>query len=76
MSNAVKKCPKCFGTGVEPDHVAIGLECWKKRADACLSGAIVAKRMGIDPSHLSYLESGKRSWSPELLEKFNQAVKP
>lgn len=70
----VKPCPKCLGTGTEVDQQALGARMWKARADACKSLCEVARFMGIDTSYLSYLEAGKRNWSPDLVEKFNAAL--
>lgn len=70
-----KSCPKCLGTGEVQDQAFIGQTCWKRRTDAGLSLAEVSERMNISASHLSYLEAGKRSWSPELLHLFGDALK-
>lgn len=74
MVPSMKKCAKCLGTGFEQDQAELGHRMWKKRADACLSLAQVAHAMDIDPSYLSYLEAGKRDWSPDLIHRFEAAV--
>jgi hypothetical protein len=69
-----KKCPKCLGTGIMQDQRSLGENCWLLRDRAGLSLAVVAGRMGIDASYLSYLEAGKRDWSPELLASFKSSL--
>ena len=51
------------------DHQKFGLEAWKFRADRCESLDEASRRMGISPSYLSLLESGKRTWTKELFER-------
>lgn len=68
------KCPKCLGTGEVQDQRAIGHRLQRSRIGAGLTIYDVASAMGLSPSHLSYLESGKRSWNPELIERYELAL--
>lgn len=67
------KCKRCWGTGREPDHVALGREARRYRQDLYVSLRARARELGVTPSMLSALETGKRTWTEEL---FNRATKP
>lgn len=62
-------CPHCLGTGLVQDQALTGAA-MKRRRKVSLRSA--AQCMGITPSHLCYLESGKRRWSPALVEKYKE----
>ena len=68
------KCAKCLGTGLRQDQRALGADCWRLRDKRGLSLAETARRMGIDASYLSYLEAGKRDWSPDLIARLETAL--
>ena len=65
----MKKCDKCWGTGMPIDHEQVGLEAYRARVDRCEGLEKAAGRMGISVSYLSLLESGKRTWTRELYER-------
>ena len=69
----VNACPVCLGTGKVLDQAAQGEKARRLRNG--LSQAYVARKMGITPSYLNYLESGKRPWSTQLWQSFQAALK-
>lgn len=69
-----KHCQKCLGTGWEQDAYSIGRSMWQQRQAAGMSIAELAKRLGLDPSYLSYLEAGKRDWSLDLRDRYVKAL--
>lgn len=71
-----KPCPKCLGTGTEPDHVFTGRRMGQIRKNAGLTVTQMAQKLKCHRSFISYLEAGKRSWSLALIEKYQQATIP
>jgi transcriptional regulator with XRE-family HTH domain len=65
----MKKCDKCWGTGVEPNHYYLGMEARERRRKLNLTLGDMSKSLGISTGYLSYLESGKRKWTEELYRK-------
>ena len=65
----MKKCDKCWGTGMYVDHYALGIVARTTRESRGESLKDAAKRMGISAGYLSYLEFGKRNWTQELYRK-------
>lgn len=63
------KCEKCWGSGEKVDHCELGRRARVMRVSGNLSLQEQAHRLGITPSHLCYLEQGKRGWSEELWKK-------
>lgn len=63
-------CPRCGGDGVIPKPESLRLQ--RKKARKGLNDT--AKKMGISGQYLCDLERGRRAWSPELVEKFIQAI--
>ncbi|WP_437013229.1 helix-turn-helix domain-containing protein [Streptomyces sp. enrichment culture] len=47
----------------------------RRRINAGLNQAELAKRAGISPSHMSVLERGVRGASPRVLKKFAEIMK-
>ena len=66
------KCPKCLGTGIVQDQKLVGRMMKFERAKSLRE---TAECMGITPSHLCLLESGKRRWSPELVAKYKECCR-
>jgi hypothetical protein len=66
------KCPACLGTGEVQDQEVLGkaLKSLRKK-----SLSATARAMGITPSHLCYLEQGKRRWNPALVAGYRRACK-
>jgi len=58
----VELCPRCHGTGYEPDWRGIGTCVRHARLSAGLHLRELAHRCRISPSFLSDLELGRRSW--------------
>jgi len=56
-------CPRCYGTGIDLDWRATGASRKAARLAAGLTARLVAKRMGVHPSFLCDLESGKRRFT-------------
>lgn len=65
----MKKCDKCWGTGVEPNHADLGREAREWRRQRKFTLGEMAKRLGITEGYLSLLENGKRKWTEELYRK-------
>jgi len=65
----MKKCGKCWGTGREPDHSALGMDARDHRISRARTLAVQALRLGITEGYLSLLENGKRKWTEELYRK-------
>lgn len=59
----------------EIDHWATGQNACLYRSRRGLSQCDVAERMGVSPTYLSDLERGKRNWTPELVRRYQEAVK-
>ena len=55
-------CEKCWGSGKQIDHRALGQVARDHRRSLRVSMADMARRLGFTESHLSYLENGKRGW--------------
>lgn len=68
----MKECGKCWGTGQVIDHKRLGREVRRRRLRAGVSLKAAAINLGISSAFLSYLESGKRAWTPELYRKASQ----
>jgi hypothetical protein len=66
------KCPACLGTGLVQDQALIGAALRRRRK---VSLTVLARCMGITASHLCYLESGKRRWTPGLIEKYKECCR-
>lgn len=66
------KCPRCLGTGEVQDQKKIGLMMKFERGVSLRDAAAC---MGITASHLCRLESGKRRWTPELVEKYKECCR-
>ena len=56
-------CPRCYGTGTDPDWRATGAARKAARIAAGITARLVAKRMGVKPPFLCDLESGKRRFT-------------
>jgi predicted transcriptional regulator len=72
MSMKKVKCPACLGTGlvVNQSETGAALRKLRKRPQSAVAGS-----MGITASHLCYLESGKRRWTPGLIEKYKECCR-
>ena len=69
------ECPHCDGTGYQLDHRELGQYARSLREQARKPMRLVAMRMKISVSYLSYLERGQRDWSEALYEDFREALK-
>lgn len=68
-----KSCHCCSGSGKELDHKAVGASMAAFRKSHRKSQAQVARLMGFTPPFLCHLESGARSWRPDLIEQYKRA---
>lgn len=66
------KCPQCLGTGIVQDQERTGSALKRKRT---VSLREAADCIGVSASHLCLLESGKRRWTPELIEKYQECCR-
>lgn len=66
-----KICQKCGGTGKQIDHDVLVA----KRHASGKTLSAVASKMGISIAYLSDMEHGRRNWSPDLLRRFELALK-
>jgi len=69
------KCLRCNGSGLEPDHGAIGSQMRERRLAAELSLRTMGSLVGKSHCFLSQLESGKRRWTQALLDKYHRVIK-
>lgn len=57
-----RDCPKCDGTGLVPDDVAIGDRLKSKRLKAGVGLREIARRLNVTAPFVSDLEKGERHW--------------
>jgi transcriptional regulator with XRE-family HTH domain len=62
-----------MGKAIEAD---LGADLRKRRKERGFSLKEVAERMGISMPYLSDLERGNRRWSDDLIQVFENAIKP
>lgn len=74
MKIVPKKCTHCLGAGTEPELKNIGLKLRKERRTKDIPIQMVAKRMGVTVSYVTFLELGKRAWTTALKEKYQAAL--
>jgi len=63
-------CPRCGGDGVVPKPELMRGK--RKKARRGLNET--AKKMKISGAYLCDLEHGRRAWSQDLIERFNNAI--
>lgn len=68
------KCPRCNGSGVEPDHLKIGTKLRELRSLYHISLRETARRLSMSPANVSRLERGQRRWKVSLIRKYESAV--
>lgn len=73
-SNGIK-CPKCGGSGKVEDPAVVGAKMRKARELSGIALHSVAKRMSFSAPYISDLEHGRRSWSPYLIQAYQEALK-
>ena len=69
-----KACRRCYGSGLEPDHVTIGLNMRRRRLDASMTLKDLAEKLDVTKAHCSDLELGKRTWTPDKLAAWFDAT--
>lgn len=74
MQNKPTKCKRCSGSGVEPDHKAIGLQARVSRLAAEITLTEIAYRLGFSKGYLSDLELGRRQWNSDLNDRYLKAL--
>jgi transcriptional regulator with XRE-family HTH domain len=62
------------GSAKHVDHIATGLTARAARMKSGRTLTFVARRLGFSVVYLSDLELGKRSWSENLLRKYEKAL--
>lgn len=65
-----KACDKCGGKGWLPTPESLRAE----REKRGLTLTKTAKRMGIEKSRLSSLETGRSDWNADLVQRFEKAI--
>ncbi len=55
-------------------NVECALKLQSKRLATGLKASWVATEMGVSPNYLSFLETGRRNWTPALEQKFLKAI--
>ena len=68
MKSESTKCPRCNGTGKEPNHARIGAELKLLRMTSGITLRAMARKLGISHGFLHQLEAGSRRWNPVLEE--------
>ncbi len=68
-------CPKCGGSGVLLDSVATARAMRQIRLDAGLPVARLAAAMHRTRSYAYQLERGERTWTPQLVAAWTEAVR-
>jgi transcriptional regulator with XRE-family HTH domain len=67
-------CPKCGGVGEVEDNAVIGTRMLSLRIAKVVTALTVATRMDISRSYLCDLEKGRRQWTPDLKQRYQDAV--
>jgi transcriptional regulator with XRE-family HTH domain len=68
-------CRRCGGSGREPDYVELGMQMRRAREKSGLTVRAVATRLGFSTAYISDLELGRRTCSPALRKRYEQALK-
>lgn len=71
---AGRQCPQCGGSGKVCDPAQIGARMREHREAHKLSAREVARRMGFSAMYVCDLEHGRRGWSADLIEKYQEAL--
>jgi predicted transcriptional regulator len=58
----------------EIDHIALGHDMRAERESRGIAQAEVARALKLSKSFISDLESGRRNWTPKLIERYLKAV--
>lgn len=71
-----KPCSACGGTGLVPDPAKVGAQQRDRRKQAGVTLRELGKELGLVPSYLSDLETGRpgRNWSQDLIDRYNAAL--
>lgn len=56
------------------ENVKIGFRLRELRDKKGFKSGWVAKQIGVSPSLISYLETGRRAWTPELEQRYLKAI--
>ncbi len=68
------KCKRCGGSGLEPDHKAVGRQMRDKRERANISLSEMARRLGFSKAYVSDLELGRRGWHTAVKKAYGAAL--
>jgi hypothetical protein len=68
-------CPACAGTGVQLDQPATAAAMRQARLDAAVPVARLAAAMGHTRSYTYQLERAERTWTPQLVAAWTDAVR-
>ena len=70
-----KPCRYCHGSGTEIDHSAVGFTLRTLRLKKEIGLREMARGMGVSAPFLSDMELGKRNWTQERIDQFNEVIK-
>ena len=60
---------------VEPDHTRTGRAARIFREEMGVPLRTVARRMRVSVAYVSYLETGKRRWTPGIMSRYQRALR-
>lgn len=63
-------CPACLGTGKIVDRIALGRQLRALREQAGISLQEMSWRLRTSTARISYMETGKRPWTPRIMNAF------
>lgn len=75
MTDDLKACHCCQGTGKELDHREVGLKMRELRKKYRLSLRSLGRRLRLSAPYLSDLELGNRKWNDMLIAAYRRHCK-
>ncbi len=74
MTTAMKKCPHCKGSGEIPERYITGRNMRRRRERMGVGLREFARTIGFAPSYLCHLEAGRREWSLDMVDAYNDGL--